>query len=212
LTPPEIPMAQLVSIDVYCRCVPARPRTCMLTQRRSPANNTLTVTGLDSNAMFKNNHLGCLLSRCPATSTDGLKSHSPPRPPQTPAAQFKRPYRNCSDHMTCAPPHFFFRGSPDRALTFVDTNPTDNDNLRLARHPGGIRTSEFVIALSHFLRGGSAQAAYPLAPAFPVGVGSRSDPVILRAISPTSSSVKTLVECFAACIIACTASAVPGSP
>jgi hypothetical protein len=86
------------------------------------------------------------------------------------------------------------------------------NNFRLARHPDRIRTSEFVIASSHFLRGGSTQAGYPLTPAFPVGVGSRSDPVILRTISPTSSSVKTLMECFAACIIACTASAVPGSP
>jgi len=87
------------------------------------ANTTLSVTGSDSNAMFKNNavslRLGCLFYRRPATSTDGLKSHSPPRPPQTPAAQFKRPYRNCPDHATCAPPHFFFQGSPDRALTFT---------------------------------------------------------------------------------------------
>jgi hypothetical protein len=53
-----------------------------LTRRRSPANATLSVTGQDSNAMFKNNavslRLGCLLYRRPATSTDGLKSHSPP--------------------------------------------------------------------------------------------------------------------------------------
>src|SRR5271157_2199925 len=94
----------------------------MLTRRRSTANTTLSVTGPDSNEMFKNNAVslrrGCLFYRRPATSTDGLKSHSPPRPPQTPAAQFKRPYRNCPDHTTCALPHFFFRGSPDRALTF----------------------------------------------------------------------------------------------
>ena len=62
------------------------------------------------------------LSRHPATSTDGLKSHSPPRPPQTPAAQFKRPYRNCPDHTISASPHFFFRDSPDRALTSHRTN------------------------------------------------------------------------------------------
>src|ERR1035438_9275265 len=98
--------------------------------------------------MFKNNavslRLGWLLYRRPATSTDGLKSHSPPRPPQTPAAQFKRPYRNCPDHTTCAPPHFFFRGSPDGALTFVSTDllkpPTSRllarNNFRFARGPG----------------------------------------------------------------------------
>src|ERR1035438_3714485 len=89
--------------------------------------------------MFKNNavslRLGWLLYRRPATSTDGLKSHSPPRPPQTPAAQFKRPYRNCPDHTTCAPPHFFFRGSPDRALTFIGTNPENAANFCIARHP-----------------------------------------------------------------------------
>src|ERR1035438_1846599 len=87
--------------------------------------------------MFKNNavslRLGWLLYRRPATSTDGLKSHSPPRPPQTPAAQFKRPYRNCPDHTTCAPPHFFFRGSSDRALTFIGT---DLGLLRLVRLRG----------------------------------------------------------------------------
>ena len=44
------------------------------------------------------------------------------RPPQTPAAQFKRPYRNCPDHTTCVSPHFVFRGSPDRDRTFIGTD------------------------------------------------------------------------------------------
>ena len=74
--------------------------------------------------MFQNNAMSLFVSAgCSGDalqpSMDALKSHSPPRPPQTPAAQFKRPYRNCPDHTTCAPPHLFFRGSPDRDLTFV---------------------------------------------------------------------------------------------
>jgi hypothetical protein len=36
----------------------------------------------------------------------------PPHPPQTLAAQFKRPYRNCPDHTDLLSPHFCFGAVP----------------------------------------------------------------------------------------------------
>lgn len=46
-----------------------------------------------------------------------------PHPPQTLAAQFKRPYRNCPEPSTRTQPASCSRGSPDRVLTFAGTNP-----------------------------------------------------------------------------------------
>jgi len=92
-------------------------------QSRTPMRCSKTTPCLSSSRVVVLEH--------PATSTDGLKSHSPPRPPQTRAAQFKRPYRNCPDRTTCAPPHSFFRGSPDRALTFISIDPGKLPRSRL---------------------------------------------------------------------------------
>jgi len=51
-------MAQLVSINVCCRCVPARHAlVCART-----AKTTLSVTGQDSNAMFKSNAVSPFVS------------------------------------------------------------------------------------------------------------------------------------------------------
>src|ERR1700683_4147045 len=46
----------------------------------------------------------------------------PPPPPQTPAAQFKRSYRNCPGLKNRAQPCLVYRGSPDRNLTFTGTD------------------------------------------------------------------------------------------
>ena len=51
-----------------------------------------------------------------------LKSHSrSPRPLQTPAAHFKRPYRNCLGKKSWDRPPLSRRGSPDRDQTFSST-------------------------------------------------------------------------------------------
>ncbi len=42
---------------------------------------------------------------------------------QTLAAHFKRPYRNCPDRTDLWIPAFLIRGSPDRNLSFVVTDP-----------------------------------------------------------------------------------------
>jgi hypothetical protein len=53
-----------------------------------------------------------------------LKSHSgSPHPPQTPTAHFKRPYRNCPGAVNRASTRRIGRGSPDRDLSFMRTNP-----------------------------------------------------------------------------------------
>ena len=44
---------------------------------------------------------------------------SSPHPPQTPAAQFKRSYRNCPGRRNRAQPCLVCRDSPDRNLTFT---------------------------------------------------------------------------------------------
>jgi hypothetical protein len=48
-----------------------------------------------------------------------------PRPPQTPTAHFKRPYRNCPGAAHCLPTHRICRGSPDRDLSFPITCPRE---------------------------------------------------------------------------------------
>jgi hypothetical protein len=45
-----------------------------------------------------------------------------PHPPQTLAAQFKRPYRNCPNPTNLGIPSFLLRGSPDRDLSFTGTD------------------------------------------------------------------------------------------
>ena len=45
-----------------------------------------------------------------------------PRPSQTPATYFKRPYRNCPGQETCAQSRLIGRGSPDRDLSFLVLN------------------------------------------------------------------------------------------
>jgi hypothetical protein len=45
-----------------------------------------------------------------------------PRPSQTPATYFKRPYRNCPGRRPCDRPPLSRRGSPDRDLTFLCTD------------------------------------------------------------------------------------------
>jgi len=42
-----------------------------------------------------------------------------PRPSQTPATYFKRPYRNCPGEESCAQSRLLGRGSPDRDLSFT---------------------------------------------------------------------------------------------
>ena len=68
---------------------------------------------------------GCALipEHRPRTSNTKSKPHRPrPHPPQTLAAQFKRPYRNCPDREDSRPPTRLRSGSPDRVLTFIGTN------------------------------------------------------------------------------------------
>ena len=48
--------------------------------------------------------------------------YTSPHPPQTLAAQFKRPYRNCPDHTDLPSPQLLPRGSPDRDPTFTGTD------------------------------------------------------------------------------------------
>jgi hypothetical protein len=47
-----------------------------------------------------------------------LKFHSSPRPPQMPAAPFKRLHRKCPRSSFCARSYFVGRGASDRGLTF----------------------------------------------------------------------------------------------
>ena len=44
-----------------------------------------------------------------------------PRPSQTPATYFKRPYRNCPGEESCAQPRLIGQGSLDRDLLFAGT-------------------------------------------------------------------------------------------
>ena len=55
-----------------------------------------------------------------------------PRPSQTPATYFKRPYRNCPGEESCAQSRLLGRGSPDRDLSFTGT---DRGLLRLVLGP-----------------------------------------------------------------------------
>jgi hypothetical protein len=55
-------MAQLVSINVCCRCVPARHALVCARTDGVPPKTTLSVTGQDSNAMFKNNAVSPFVS------------------------------------------------------------------------------------------------------------------------------------------------------
>jgi hypothetical protein len=60
--------------------------------------------------------------------TSSRGSRSPDGPVAAAAnkvASFKRPYRNCLDHTDLGIQSFLLRGSPDRDLSFVGTNPTD---------------------------------------------------------------------------------------
>ena len=50
-----------------------------------------------------------------------FNTHSLPRPPQTPAAPFKRLYRKCPGHQICVTRAVCRRGAPDRVLTFTST-------------------------------------------------------------------------------------------
>ena len=55
-------MAQLVSINVCYRCVPARHALVCARTDGSPSKTTLSVPGQDSNAMFKNNAVSPFVS------------------------------------------------------------------------------------------------------------------------------------------------------
>ena len=57
-----------------------------------------------------------------------------PHPPQTPAAQFKRLYRNCPGRKSPAQSCLVCRGSPDRDLTFLVPNPARSPGSRLRGH------------------------------------------------------------------------------
>jgi hypothetical protein len=48
-----------------------------------------------------------------------FKVHNSPRPPQAPAASFKRLYRNCSGLTSPQNPSFACRSTSDRDLTFL---------------------------------------------------------------------------------------------
>src|SRR6266702_549389 len=50
-----------------------------------------------------------------------------PRPSQTPATYFKRPYRNCPDRRSCHRQASSRRDSPDRDLTFAGTDSEATD-------------------------------------------------------------------------------------
>jgi hypothetical protein len=72
-----------------------------------------------------------------------------PHPPQTPAAQFKRSYRNCPGPDNRAQSCLVCRGSPDRNLTFHRTNPAKPPDCRRSRpnqhgHPAA--ASQFVVS------------------------------------------------------------------
>ncbi len=58
-----------------------------------------------------------------------------PHPPQTLAAQFKRPYRNCPDPTNLGIPHFCFGAVPIGIYRF-SVRPTNN--FWLARNPGAL--------------------------------------------------------------------------
>jgi len=61
-----------------------------------------------------------LISTRPSTTPLGQKLDSKPTaPPQTPAASFKRLYRNCPGPNIRARPSFVCRGTSDRVLTFL---------------------------------------------------------------------------------------------
>jgi hypothetical protein len=54
-----------------------------------------------------------------------LKSHREITASVTPATYFKRSYRNCPGRESCAQLRLIDRGSPDRNLTFMDTDLTN---------------------------------------------------------------------------------------
>jgi hypothetical protein len=49
-----------------------------------------------------------------------FKTHNSPRPPQTPAASFKRLYRKCPGPTSRQNPTFACRSTSDKDLTFQD--------------------------------------------------------------------------------------------
>ena len=60
-----------------------------------------------------------------------------PRPSQTPATYFKRPYRNCPGEESCAQSRLIGQGSPDRDLSLVGTNPENAANCSIGRRSRG---------------------------------------------------------------------------
>ena len=60
------------------------------------------------------------------SGTDGNPIGRSPRSSQTPATYFKRPYRNCPGKRSSVRPPLSRRGSPDRDLTFMRTDPCGN--------------------------------------------------------------------------------------
>ena len=114
-------MTQLASIIVGRRCVQTRHALVCSHRRCSPHTNSSSAQVKTPRRLQEQRRLslrfGWLLQRRLVTCTAQSKSHSSPHPPQTLAAQFKRPYRNCPDHTNLGIPAFLIRGSPDRALT-----------------------------------------------------------------------------------------------
>jgi hypothetical protein len=78
-----------------------------------PAHTTLSVTGQDFTAVFKNNFMAFFVPIVASNSTCNLHTRieipqTSPHPTKTLAAQFQRPYRNCPDHTDLSSPHFCF--------------------------------------------------------------------------------------------------------
>ena len=106
---------------------------------------------------------------CPTSAIQHPQNHSgadrnpigrSPRPSQTPATHFKRPYRNCPGEENCAQSRLIGQGSPDRDLSFVGTNPENAANFLyfppLGRNPSDCRRQTSQMATSgprrHYLR------------------------------------------------------------
>src|SRR5580704_4329756 len=105
--------------------------------RKSEVRSTLACTAHARSSRLRIRHTlhpymqSCLSVRSAPTPVSSPQTISPdsnpiarsPRPPQTPATHFKRPYRNCPQAENRVPTRLICRGSPDRALTFLVTDP-----------------------------------------------------------------------------------------
>ena len=122
----------------HAAVLPHATPVCALNAATAPAKRVWSVVPASTSAeirfraaQFVSPHRSNIPKRSSGAHSNPIGRS--PRPSQTPATYFKRPYRNCPRRTDRAQYSCVCRGSPDRDLTFLGTDL--RYSLVLSRHP-----------------------------------------------------------------------------